>query len=216
MLVSKSVDIINILTDKYGSPNVITSEVVDALNFGVNEWLNRLLPDSQGGVVNFDMDALTGASLQPLIYKVSGLTTTSGVLTSASINSALTTVVGSSAAFLRVIGGTVDGVMVKYARHNDIYAYQANSFKAPSAAVPYYNWVGSGVQFYPTNDSASVGLTIIKNPKVITTSDLATSWEFPDYTMYSIISFALKVIGISTRDDEVLEDVRLAGLQINQ
>jgi hypothetical protein len=57
---------------------------------------------------------------------------------------------------------------------------------------------------------------VIKTPKVLTVAGSAQEMEFSDYSVYNIISIALKLAAVSTRDTEVLEDIRLASLQISQ
>ena len=219
MLVSKAVTIFNVLNDKFGSPNVIESEIIDHFNFAISEYLNRLFPDNQGGVVNFELDSNVLMNLQPLIYPLNSLAVTSGVLLNSTINSALVTAAGAGSTYFRIMnvsytnGGST--YYAKYAKHNNILAYERNTYKAPSATKVYYSPVAAGLKFYPSSTS-TVSPTVVKNPKVLTTSDLSTSFEFSDYVVYNIIAIALKLSGIGTRDAELIDDVRMTGLQITQ
>jgi hypothetical protein len=71
MTQQKAVDIFAILQDKYSSPNLITSEVIDLLNMALSgEYMNRLFPDNQGGVVNFEMDQNVVVNIQPLLWTI--------------------------------------------------------------------------------------------------------------------------------------------------
>lgn len=222
MLVSSAVTIFNVLQDKYGSPNVVTSEIIAHFNMAIAEYLNRLFPDSQGTLANFELDANVTANIQPLIFSLSPINMNgSGIVTSTVINTALATAASDvNATYFRIIAiGVDDGTNkypVRYTKHNNTWAYQKNSFKAPSVTNPYFSLIASGLQLYPTDTTLDLTIEVLKNPKVLTTGDLASSFEFSDYVVYNIISIALKLAGISTRDEELLQDARLAGLQINQ
>ncbi len=216
MLLSKAVSIFNVLQDKTGSPNIIESEIVEHFNMAIGEYLNRAFPDSQGGVVNFEQDANVTANLQPLIFTLGNLNMdANGKVSTAAINAALVAVSSVGSTYFR-IGSVGSGLLpIRYVKHNNIWAYRNNTYKTPSTTNNYYSLLGSGLQFYPTNVLLPLSITVIKNPKVLTTGDLATELEFSDYVAYNIISIALKIASIGTRDTELLEDVRLAGLQNN-
>jgi hypothetical protein len=76
----KAVDILNILIDKYGSPSVDEDERVDMLNMAMFEYLNRLVPDNQGGVVNFEFDSNVIHNIKPLIYTITANMDADGLL----------------------------------------------------------------------------------------------------------------------------------------
>jgi hypothetical protein len=217
MTIQKAVDIFNVLQDKYGSPNIITSEIIEHLNMATGEYLNRMFPDSQGGVVNFEQDSNVTANLQPLIYTLGNLNMdANGRISTAAINAALVAVTAAGATYFR-IGSVGSGLLpIRYVKHNNIWAYRNNTYKAPTTSNSYYSLLGSGLQFYPTSTILPITITVIKNPKVLTTGDLAETFEFSDYVAYNIISLALKIGSIGTRDTELLEDVRLASLQNQQ
>lgn len=217
MLVSTAVAIFNVLQDKFASPNVNESEILKFFNMAIGEYLNRVFPDNEGGSVNFEYDSNVTANLQPLIYTVGPLNmNSSGILTSTVINSALVSVTSEvGATYFRIANIGWNNVQpARYAKLNNILAYIQNAFKAPTITNPYYTVVATGFQFYPTSISTPISVTVIKTPKqIVSTSD---TFEFSDYVVYNIISIALKLSGCATRDQEMLEDIRLAGLQINQ
>jgi hypothetical protein len=222
MTVQKSIDIFNILLDKTGTPYLSDEEVVDLLNMALRgEFLNRLFPDSLGGTVNFEFDANTLANIQPLIYTLSISMNGSGVLTTAAINTALQTATGNADdVYFRIasIGWTTgsDTFPVKFVKNNDRWSFEKNIFKKPSATNPRYTLTAQGLKFYPTSASTVLTVTVIKQPVLFDAEDLAAECELADYQMYTIISHALKLAGISLNATELVEDVRLAALQTNQ
>lgn len=222
MTVQKAVDIFNRLIDKYGSPNVIDAEIIDYINIGINEQLNRLFPDNQGGEVNFEFDSNTVANIQPLIYTLTSISmNVSGIVTSSTINTSLISATGDpNATYFRIgsIGLTEASVTypVKYIKQNNRWSYERNAFKKPTVTRPKWTLVASGLQFFPVSTSTPLTINVIKKPKVLTTSDLASQMEFSDYNSYNIIALALKAAGIAVRDDQMLEDVRMTALQIAQ
>jgi hypothetical protein len=219
MLVSKAVTIFDVLSDKYGSPNVIPSETIDHLNMATAEYLNRVFPDTQGGVANFEADQLVTANLQPLIYPLGVLNMdANGRISTAAINSALEAVTAAGTTYFRIGNVGTGSIPIRYVKHNNIWAYKKNTYKAPSTTNPFFTIVGAGLQFYPTSTVLPISITVIRNPAVLGTHDIdeGTEMEFGDYVTYNIISIALKLAGIATRDTELIEDARLAGLQINQ
>lgn len=222
MTLQKAVDIFNVLIDKYGSPNVKNGEIIDHINAGINEVLNRIFPDQAGGTVNFEFDSNITATIQPLIWTLSGIVmNASGIVTDTVLNTALQTATGSGASKYFRIGSigltyTSNIYPVKYVKQNNRWSFERNTFKKPSLTNPRFTLVANGLQFFPINVSVPLTINVVKNPKVLTTSDLATEMEFADHTTYNIIALALKFGGVAIRDEEILQDVRLSGLQITQ
>lgn len=211
------VDYFAILQDKYGSPNLIESEIVDFLNHAINEYINRLFPDTQGGVANVEMDSNILNNIAPLIYTIS-TNTTSGLLSGTVIDAALVTASSDASAKRMIVlnvSATSDGVTypVKFTKHNNIFAYERNFWKkAESPNRIRYTLTANGLKFYPIDDAITIGVTCVKTPKVL---ELATpvNPEFPDYVMYNVIAIALQLAGVSTRDTELIEDIRAISLQ---
>lgn len=216
MTTQECVDYFAILQDKYGSPNLIESEIVDFLNHAINEYINRLIPDTQGGVANVEMDSNILNNITPLIFTIS-TTTTSGVLTNAVIDAALVTASGDAAAERMItlnVFATSSGVTypVKFTKHNNIFAYERNFWKkAESPNRIRYTLNGDGLQFYPTDDAIAIGVTCVKTPKILEIG--VTDPELSDYAMYNVIAIALQLAGVSTRDTELIEDIRAISLQ---
>ncbi len=228
MLTQKAVDIFKIIQDKYGSPDVIDSEIIKYLNMATYEWLNRLIPDSQGGVVNFEFGANTASQVQPLMHTVELELDATGMITDEQISDKLKDQVGDQCAevfkILNVavdVDTTVEEVTTtttypaKYVSHNNILAYQRNVFKAASPKKPLYTLLSRGYQFYPTT-ADGIRMTVLKSPTELALTPKVVNPELEDYTMYSIIMIALKLAGVATRDEELIMQTRNVGLQIAQ
>lgn len=220
MTTQKCVDIFNVLQDKYGSPDVQSGEVVDFLNMATYEWLNRLVPSNLGGVVNYEFDQNTLTNIKPLVYPVTIVMSAGGIITNTAFTSALVTAgAEAGATWYRIgnIGITIgsETYPVKFTKHNNLWAYQRNFFKKTSATKFRYTVRQDGLRFYPIDTTNPMSLTVIKNPKALSLVGPINP-ELDDAQMFNIIIIALKLAGISTRDEEVLEDVRLASLQTAQ
>lgn len=217
MILSKAIEIFAVLQDKFGSPNLVDDEIIDFINQANNEYLNRLFPDSQGAVVNFESNINTLANIRPLIYILSSLNmNVSGVLTDAVINAALAAAASDvNAQYFRIgsIGFGSDGYPAKFLKANNRWSFQRNYYKRPSLTNPRFSLTAGGLQFYPTSASTALTVSVIKKPKVLTDANLADALEFEDYVIYNIIGIALKLAGVSTRDEQLIQDIRMTAVQ---
>jgi hypothetical protein len=221
MTLQQGIDLFAILFDKYSSPNLETEEVIDFLNLGTNEYLNRLFPDNEGGVVNFEMDSNVTANIQPLIYTLTGISmNASGMVTNAALNTALAAASSAGSTYFRVGSiGLTNGdntIPVKYMKQNNRWSFERNVFKKPTVSKPRFALVAQGLQFFPISTTTPLTINVIKKPKVLAIADVASEVEFADYTFYNIICIGLKFAGISVREDTLLEDLRLSNNQIAQ
>jgi hypothetical protein len=220
MTLQKAINIFDILQDKYGSPYVDPDETVDLLNMATFEWLNRLIPSNVGGVVNYEFDSNILTNIKPLVFAITANMNGSGVLTNASIATALQTGgAEAGASWFRIgnVGITVDGELypIKFKRHNEIFVHERNFFKKGTVTRPSYTIRYDGLKFYPIDAVNLLSLTVVKNPRLMSL-DGPLNPELDDLNMYNIISIALKLNGIATRDEEIIMDVRNAALQISQ
>lgn len=212
------VDYFAILQDKYGSPNLIDTEIVDMLNHAQMEYLNRLFPDTQGGVANVEMDSNVVANIRPLVYTVSTtMNGTTGLVTDATLNTALQTESGdASTTFFRIlsVGLTSDSVTypVKYVKQNNLWSYNRNYFKQPSVTTPWYTLVGKGLRFYPIDATKTLTITCVKSPKTWSLTGPVNP-ELENYALYNILAIALQLAGVSLRDEELIADIRNTTLQ---
>lgn len=220
MTTQKAVDIFNILQDRYGSPDVDPDEAVDFLNMATYEWLNRLVPSNLGGVVNYDLDANTLSNIKPLVFGITANMNVSGVLTNAAITAALVTAgAEAGATWYRIgsLGITVSGKTypIKYGKHNNILAYGRNFFKKASATRIKFSVRQDGLKFNQIDSVNPLTATVIKHPKLLSLTGPINP-ELDDAQMYNIIAIALKLVGVATRDEELIMDVRNTAIQTVQ
>lgn len=198
MTSSELLTLFEVLLDKYGSPYLTDSEMYSLLNMAQYERFNRLLPDDMGGQVNFEFDENTLQNIRPFIYTLTGLTPTTGLLSNATINTALVSASHSGAEMFRIMNASVSNTPIRWVRHNNINAYNQNAFKAPDSDNPKYTLLSSGIQFYPTT-TTGITLTVIKRPRAI--SDVVNP-EWDDYSLNLILMIALQLAGVAIRDGE--------------
>jgi hypothetical protein len=224
MTTQAALDVFDILQDKYGSPDVVASEGVSLLNMATNEYLNRLLPDSQGGLVNAEFDSNTLALVKPLVwaFNVSYTTIASGFLTNATLNGALQTASGdgTTTVFRYLDAYYNDGTNdwpLKFLKHNNRSAFMKNTFKKPTIGKRvYYQLLSNGIRIQPTSGyvAGTFNFSVVKTPAIL---DLVgNDPELDDYAMYNVIAIALKLAGVATRDEEILTDIRNTQVQIAQ
>lgn len=215
-----AIDLYNVLLDKYGSPSQEDDEIIGNLDMASYEYLNRLIPDNQGGIINFEFDSNVVHNLRPLIIPLNFNMDSNGLVSITDINTGLTGTGDGGARLLRVMSIGItnnEGVTrpVKYVFQNEIWAHERNFFKRPSDTNPKYTLLVDGLHFYPVNVTDELTIVAIKTPKALSLTGPINP-EFDDYVMYNIISIALKLGGIQVRDEELLQDARLAALQISQ
>lgn len=216
----------DILLDKYGSPYFEESEKLEFLNMSQLEILNRMIPDSLGGVVNFESDYNVYQSIVPLIWDIDvpfASQTSSGdssLVLRDTIRTSLRTVTGDTTCqVFRILSiGVLQSssplvfLPIKYVKRNNINSYTANVFKKPTSANYSYT-DGAGVfRIYP-NPNALVRFAVMKTPRIMA-ADNSPDWD--DYVMNQVILQAVKLAGVPLRDEEIIQDTRLSGFQSAQ
>lgn len=215
MTTQQVIDYFAVLQDKYSSPNLLDDEVLEFVNNSINEYINRLLPDARGGNLNLETDKLVSATLRPLMFILPTITTTAGVLTNATIDAALVVASGNSSAthyrILSIAAGSV-GYPVEYTRHNDYFTFKKNYFKQATITEPRYRQVEGGYPIEPVDNTIPLVVTVLKKPYILSLSPVVDP-ELEDSTMYTIIAIALGLAGVSTRDEEIIQDLRNISVQ---
>lgn len=220
MTILQAFEVFDVLQDKYGAPYFPTSYKVDLFNMCQYEYLHDFLPEEGGEGVNFDYDSNVTATLQPLIWMVDLSMDGTGLVSQATLNAAIATASGDpTAEWFKVLSiGYVDGTgiyPVQYTNQNNLRTFQANVFKAPKAPRNVrYTFEGSGLQFYPTNSSNTLKIKVLKNPRnVVADDDVPANNidpEWSDYVCYNIIAKMLKLAGVATDSQDLINDVRLS------
>jgi len=222
MTIAKVLEVFDILQDKYGAPYFPSEWKVDMFNMSQYEYLHDLLPEEGGEGVNFDYDSNVTATIQPLLWIVNVTMNSQGLLPTATIDTAIQTASGdATASWFRIASiGFNSGTNVypaQYIKENNLRSFQANVFKAPSAPKNVrYNFVGNGIQFYPTAVSNTLSIKVIKNPRNVFVDENDSSNnvdpEWSDYVCYNIIAKMLKLAGVATDGQDLIQDVRLSSI----
>lgn len=214
MTITEVFDVVDALQDKYGSPYIPPADKVRLFNQAQYRYVNSLIPDNQGGQVNIELDSNTLQNVKSLLFNVD-LSTVSGILTNNSIEAALSAQSHAGAKVLRILRfrATNDNVSfykVRFAKYNNIDEYQQNSLKRPVAPNK-MRWLplASGYNIIPTSDSTTIRATIVKEPRAVSLSPQVDP-EWDNYTLSFVLVEMLKLMGVSTRDEELLQDVRIA------
>lgn len=214
---------IKILIDKYGSPYFEDNEILGFGNIASLEVLNRMIPDSLGGVVNYELDAHTLENVAPLLTTVAVPTSyeadNSATLDRASINAALSAVFGQTSTLFRILNMGVktsttsyEYQPIKFVKTNNIHTYSQNTFKKPSVTNYIYSYQHT-TQFRVAPFVATIYVTALKYPKVM---EVGNSPDWGDYVMNQVIFQTLKLAGVPLRDEELIADVRNTGIQSAQ
>lgn len=212
MTTSQAILICKSLADKYGSAEVSDTDWTNYLDMAQFEVLNRLFPDTLGGVLNVETDSNTLEEIRPLVFPIS-IIPTAGVLTNTQLNSALQAASGdSTCTIFRLLNLSIasTGAVIRFIKHNNINTYKLNVFKAPSQVYPGYTMIASGYQIYPTI-ALSVNATCIKTPKNLTNT--GESLDYSDYMANQIIFTGVKLAGVQIRDEDIAFDIRNTGIQ---
>ena len=205
MTTAEAISLFKILQDKYASPHLTDGEILKFLNMAQYERLNRLIPDDMGGVTALEQDQNVLMNIRPFVYNLTGFTITAGFLSNSAVSAALVSKAGAGSELFRVLNINYDGKPAKFTRHNNILREETNVFKQGGQNIRKYVVLADGYQFYPSLTSAANSMTVVKKPFSIT---LNVNPEWDDYNMNLILMLALQLAGISTRDEEVIMDIR--------
>lgn len=200
----------SILQDKRGSSNFDDTEALVFLNHAQLERLKRLIPDDQGAQVNLDLDQNTLMNVRPLIYSVSTNMNSSGVITFATVNTALQSGSGDAGCKVHRILGmswTLGGESypVKYTKTNNWDSYKRNVFKKAVSDAPRYKVDATNIMIDPVSTTATIAINCLKTPKILTA---ANSPDWDDSNANLIIEIALQLAAQATRDQELLQTIQ--------
>lgn len=196
--------------DERASPNLEEDEILVCLNAAQSERLRRLIPDDQGGLINFELDSNTLFNVRRLIYPITTTMTSGGVTTFSTVQTALRTASGDAGCGVhRILGitATVESVdyPVKYTKHNNWDSYKRNTFKAGKSTAPRFKADATNLTFDPINTSASIKVTCMKTPLILTAGN-SPDWD--DQNCELIIQIALQLAATATRDQELLGSIQ--------
>jgi len=93
---------------------------------------------------------------------------------------------------------------VSFVRHNDWAQFLNNSFKTPTINNPKVYETALDYRFLPVNSQMQLVFTVLKYPQFVDI-DAGISSDMPDYTHDKIISIALQLAGVASRDVAMIE-----------
>ncbi len=203
MTYSQLVDYMDIIQDKYGSPYFTTSEKERLLIQAELDVIKSYFPEDGEGV-NVELNQNTIMALEPIIFTYSGNMNGSGQISKATVNSSLTSSFGFSTKILRLLAISYNDYPVRTTRLNNWFVYLKNTFKVPVSTAPRYYETASNYIFSPVSTSATIALYGIRYPRTISSSGSITS-ELPDILHNDIVSRALEIAGVGSRDQMLSE-----------
>ncbi len=206
---------LQLLLDKTGSPYFTTDEYLSFLNMAQLEVLNRIVPDSLGGVVNYEADENIAINIRRLSWRIdiiSSSFTTSENSMSIPLSTITTTLRSvSSDSSCEIFRFSSVGIFetgtpfnispVKYTKFNNFNKYTKNVFKAPSTSNYLYT-VDSLDLFIAPQFTRFARLQLIKTPKIMTAGN-SPDWD--DYVMNQVIQVAYQMATVATRDEAGLQ-----------
>jgi hypothetical protein len=191
----------DLLTDKVGSPYFTDDEKYSFINKAQVEYLRRLLPSNEGGVVNLENDHVVFSNAFTLVFETGVLNPSStGEITRTSVQSALNVVSGSTEPFVFPLNVSYNGLPCRYTRHNDWYEMESNSFKRGSSTEPRYRQEALKFVVAPPLSTANVQFTLLKQPREV---GAGVDSEYPGVTHKTIVELAVELASVAMRDAEL-------------
>lgn len=201
MSITEMLEYFDLLTDKVGSPYFTDDEKYSFINRSQIEYLKKLLPSNEGGVVNIETDHVVFSNAYTLVYETGVLNPSStGEVSRTSVQSALNAVSGSTEPFVFPMNVSYNGLPCKYTRHNDWYEMEGNTFKKGTALEPRYRQEATKFVVSPAVATAEVRFTLLKQPKDV---GVGVDSEYPSHTHKTIIELAVDLASVAMRDAEL-------------
>jgi hypothetical protein len=198
MTYSQMKDYFLILQDKFGSPYYTDDEVTLFLNRAQLDTVIALLP-LDGNPINVELNQNTIDRIAPLVFtNTAAVMNSSGWVNKEAFNTL------HDIRLLRVLAISYNGKPAKATRWNNWAKYVTNVFKVPSADYPRYaetalNWI-----FKPIDITAVIDISGIRYP-VEMLADGSIDCELPDFTHNDVVSRALELAGVGSRDQMLSE-----------
>lgn len=218
MTTAQALLIFDVLQDQYGAPYFPEDWKLKLLNMAQLEVLNRMVPDSAGGVINFEFDQNVIENISKLIINVNLPTDGSGNILYADIQTAVRTNSSDPDCTVFRFMSLADSASkpIKFVKENSWYPYINNVFKTGDIGHRIYRIINQGggrsIQVSPI-DTVNIALTVMKSPKIMTSGN-TPDWD--DYMMNQVILQALKLAGIAVSGTEEIQNILQSGIQSGQ
>jgi hypothetical protein len=200
MTYSQMRDYFLILQDKFGSPYYTDDEIALFLNRAQIDNVMSLLP-IDGTELNVELNENSMSRLAPLFF---GSSTTmlavSGVVLKSTIQGTIPT------PMIRLLAVSYNSIPAKYTRYNNWLTYLNNVLKAPTATAPRFYEEALNWAFRPVDSTAALTFYGIRQP-VELLGDGTVDCELPDFTHNDVVSRALELAGVGSRD-QILSELK--------
>lgn len=215
----------DIIQDKQNSPYFTSAEKTQFIQRAQVKYVNELIfqhlfpssRKSEGAArVYSSIEATVAGSevLEPLLMVDIPVSSDAlGVITRASIESALQLISGDTKGYVAISTlamdlGNQSFLPVRFVRHNDYFKFQNNVFKKASASQPQYRIERETIKVAPTGVFDYL-ISVVKEP-IDVVYDEATpannvDCELPEFTHDDILAIALDDAGVSSRDSALLQ-----------
>lgn len=201
MTYSNMRDYFLILQDKFGSPYYTDDEIALFMNRGQLDTVVSLFP-IDGSEINAELNANTVERIAPLIVthqQPIPSMTGAGLINKASLETDL-----GGLRVLRMLAINYNGKPCRYTNWNRWASYIANTFKAGSASYPRYTETASNYSFDPIDANAIIYMVFVRYPAEML-PDNSVDCELPDFTHNDVVSRALELAGVGSRDQMLSE-----------
>lgn len=200
MVYSQMKDYFLILKDKYGSPYFTDDEIALFLNRAQIDDIVSLFP-IDGNKINVELNHNTMARIEPLLFTVPQTMTSGGLVSKATVASSLSPATG----IIRLLAvAYTNGKPAKATRYNNWFTYLHNIFKSPTVNNPRYIETATTWGFLPIDETSQVIFYGVRYP-ITLLADGSVNCELPEFTHNDIVSRALELAGVGSRDQMLSE-----------
>lgn len=187
-----------ILQDKFGSPYYTEDEIALFLNRAQLDEVVALLPIDDGKL-NIELNDNTISRVAPLLFHESPANMDfNGEIHKGTFELLL------GHRVIRLLAVSYNDKPVKSTRYNNWYTYIQNTFKAPTATHPRMYVADDSWFIKPIDNTAAIKFMGIRYPTNMLT-DGSVTCELPDFTHNDIVSRALELAGVGSRDQLLSE-----------
>lgn len=194
----------DLLLDKQGSPYFTDDNKDMFLNMAQLEYVKRLLPSNEGGIVNAEETQLVFNNIYTLVYEVScGTMNGSGLIPVTTAQTALNAASSGTDPLMYVLNVSLGGLPVLYTRHNDWYEFERNAFKQGTAENPRYRYNNVNFVFSPVNTTDLVSMSLLKTPRNVVLNSVDS--ELPAHTHKSLVELAVELASVAIREGDLAQ-----------
>jgi len=227
MTIQEMHTLFDLVIDKTGSPYFTSDEKDEYLQRAEVTYVNGFFNPTGQSKRNAEATSIDEELLNPLMSEVFVQNPSTGKLTFASINAAITSgsqelmyILGVSRNFNLDSCGDSDETTYRksrFVRHNNFSAHTDNSFKEGTEKYPFHRYFDTYLKLTPRK-VADTYISLLRYPLDVTLDDPndtgqagpnAVNSELPDKAHNEIVYLALQAAGISIREGEFFQMVTM-------